>query len=97
MGSTGGRFACLSESAQTISALSIDDFKALNIDEKLDSIFLCLQNMYQVNERLATAEQDVRDLRDQTDLNSERLTILAYKSIDAEARQCRNNLIFWGS
>ena len=53
--------------------------------------------MNQVNERLATTEQDVRDLRDQTDLNSERLDILAYKSIDAEARQRRNNLIFWGS
>ena len=77
--------------------LQISDYhhlKALNIDEKLDSIFLCLQNMNQVNERLATAEQDVRDLRDQTDLNSERLDILAYKSIDAEARQRRNNLIF---
>ena len=38
----------------------------------------------------------MRDLRDQTDLNSERLDILAYKSIDTEARQRRNNLTFWG-
>ena len=49
-----------------------------------------------VNERLAATESDVRELRDQADSNTDRLNLLAYKSIGTEACQRRNNIIFWG-
>ena len=69
---------------------------SLNVDEKLDNIFLYLQNIREVSERLDVTESHVRELRDRVDDNIEITTLLSYKSIDAEARQRMNNLIFWG-
>ena len=77
-------------------SIPLDSFKTMNIDDKLESIFVYLQDMRLTNQRLLKAEQTVRDLHDHTRVNSRRIDILAYKSIDVEARQRRNNLIFWG-
>ena len=68
----------------------------MNIDDKLESIFVYLQDMRLTNQRLLKAEQTVRDLHDQTRVNSRCIDILINKSIDGEARQRRNNLIFLG-
>ena len=76
--------------------LTLETFKSLNVDEKLDNIFLYLQNIREVSERLDVTESHVRELRDRVDDNIEMTTLLSYKSIDAEARQRRNNLIFLG-
>lgn len=76
--------------------LSIDVFKSQNIDDKLESIFVCLQDLMLTNQRLLKAEQTVHELRQTTYVNRQRIDILAYKSIDSEARQRRNNLLFWG-
>ena len=56
--------------------MTFDDFKKLTMDEKLDNLFLCVQGMRGVNERLTATENQVRDLRDQADVNSERLTAI---------------------
>ena len=77
-------------------SIPLDSFKTMNIDDKLESIFVYLQDMRLTNQRLLKVEQTVRDLHDHTRVNSRRIDILAYKSIDGEARQRRNNLIFWG-
>ena len=84
----------LSDSPEITSLLQ--KFKSMNNDEKLESIFLCLHDVKSTSQRLLRAEETVRDIRDCTNQNTRRLNILAYKSIDSEARQRRNNLIFWG-
>ena len=77
-------------------SLPLDSFKAMNIDDKLESIFVYLQDMRSTNQMLLEAEQLVRDLHDHTHVKSRHIDILAYKSIDGEGRQRPNNLIFWG-
>ena len=72
-----------------------DSFKTMNIDDKLESIFVYLQDMRLPNQRLLKAEQTVRE-HDHTRVNSRCIDILTYKSIDGEARLRQNNLIFWG-
>ena len=52
--------------------------------------------MSKFNARLTAAEGDIREIRGQVDSNSDMAELLAYKSIDAEARQRRNNLVVWG-
>ena len=76
--------------------LSIDKFKELNVDDKLERIFACVQDVKLTNERLLQAEQTVNELRNTGLVNKDRINMLAYKSIDSEARQRRNNLVFWG-
>lgn len=75
---------------------SIEHFKTLNTDEKLESIFVCLHDIKLTNQRLLKEEQTVHEICESTLANKARIDILAYKSIDSEARQRRNNLIFWG-
>ena len=76
-------------------SIPLDTFKTMNIGDKLESIFVYLQDIWLTNQRLLKVEQTVRDLHDHTRVNSRCIDILAYKSIDGEARQRRNNLIFW--
>ena len=94
--STGGRSVNLPHSLPSHTELSLDQFKSLSIDEKLEKIFVCLQDVSKFNARLTTAEGDIREIRGQVDSNSDMAELQAYKSIDAEARQRRNNLVFWG-
>ena len=94
--STGGTQTHLPMPSRSTIKLTLDDFKKLNVDEKLDKIFLRLQDTSGVNERLTATENQVRELRDQTNTNNVRLNLLAYKSVDAEAGQRQNNLIGWG-
>ena len=68
----------------------------MSVDNKLETIFVCLQDMKSTGERLLRAERTVRVLHDTTQANKQRIDMLVYRSIDAESRQRRNNLIFWG-
>ena len=47
--------------------LTLETFKSLNVDEKLDNIFLYLKNIREVSERLDVTESHVRELRDRVD------------------------------
>ena len=94
--STGGRSVNIPHSLPSHTELSLDQFKSLSIDEKLEKIFVCLQDVSKFNARLTSAEGDIREIRGQVDPNSHMAELLAYKSIDAKARQHRNNLVFWG-
>lgn len=76
--------------------LSIEQFKSLNVDDKLENIFVCLHGLVTTNERLLKAEQTVFEIHNTGQVNKQRIDLLAYKSIDNESRQRRNNLIFWG-
>ena len=77
-------------------ALSLTDFKQLTVDDKLERIFVCLQGIMVTNERLLKAERVVNELHNTSQVNKDRINMLTYKSIDSEARQRRNNLLFWG-
>ena len=76
--------------------LSADQFRSMSIDGKLENIFQCLQGLTVTNERLLRTEQVLFETRNTGRVNKGRINLLAYKSIDNEARQRRNNLIFWG-
>lgn len=95
-GSASGAGKGAGSGASKTSLLPIEKFRELNVDDKLDRIFVCVQNVLLTNERLLKAEKTVNELRNTTQVNKDRINMLAYKSIDSEARQRRNNLVFWG-
>lgn len=80
----------------TSKTFSLNTFKSLSIDDKLETMFACLLDVKATNERLLKAERTVNEMRETTQVNKRRINVLAYKSIDIESRQRRNNLIFWG-
>ena len=92
--STGGAsFDFTSEHERNIR-LSMDKFKEMSSDDKLESIFECLQTMKISNDcRLDRVEQGMRSLQKQTSVTHEQLKILQYKSVDIEARSRRSNLL----
>lgn len=81
---------------QSSKTFSLESFKSLSVDRKLETMFSCLLEVKATNERLLKAEQTFNEIRQTAQSNTRRIDILAYKSIDIESRQRRNNLIFWG-
>lgn len=98
--STGSGSSPVGASNTTVTSsdndLSLEQFKSLDIDDKLASMFVCLQEVKSTNQRLLKAEQTVHEIHEFTLQNKACIETLAYKSIDMEARQRRNNLLFWG-
>lgn len=95
-GSASGAGADAGSGPSKTLLLPIEKFRELNVNDKLDRIFVCVQDVLLTNERLLKAEKTVNELRNTTQVNKDRINMLAYKSIDSEARQRRNNLVFWG-
>ena len=94
--STDSTGSATGASKNDMPKLTVDQFKSLNVDGKLENIFLCLQGIMSTHERLLKAEQTVFEMRKTGQVNKSRIDLLAYKSIDNESRQRRNNLIFYG-
>ena len=65
-------------------------------DEKLVALFELGLNASSMNARVTTAENNISHINKHMSFNENRLKLLEYKSIDAEARSRRNNLIFRG-
>ena len=76
--------------------LSIHEFKELQTDDKLVTLFELMTNVGSFHGRLGRVENEVHEIRNHVDQNENRLKLLEYKSIDAEARNRRHNLIFRG-
>lgn len=76
--------------------ISNETFNNYSTDEKLGCIFSMLQNMTLTNVQVQKLESAVREVKSDTAKVKSRVDVLAYKSIDSEARQRRNNLIFYG-
>ena len=93
---SAGSSSTLESPIDTNKTFSLENFKALSIDSKPETMFACLLDVKATNERLLKAERTVKQLSESTQVNSRRIDLLAYKSIDIEARQRRNNLLFWG-
>ena len=64
--------------------------------EELVTLFELMSGVGSMNARVTTAENNISDINNQMSVNENRLKLLEYKSIDAEARSRRNNLIFRG-
>lgn len=79
------------ESFATIT--SKDEFKSLSTDGKLVTLF---DMMWHVRGLSLRVDRSVHRDRQHIDENTRRIKVLEYKSIDAEARSRRNNLIFRG-
>ena len=71
-------------------------FRSLPTDEKRVTLFDLMAKVGTLDSRVTSVEHHVNHLlQDRNDTNL-RLKVLEYKSIDAEARSRRNNLIFRG-
>jgi len=88
--STGG--ASTSHSA----ALTTSEFKNLPTDDKLVTLFEMLNSTNKLSARVNNIETKVNSLSEASKSTNTRIRTLEYRSIDAEARSRRNNLIFRG-
>ena len=82
--------------ASKLLLMPLEEFQSLPDIVKLDKLFICMNKMALTNERLLKAEQALYATQNTAEVNTQRIDLLAYKSIDSESRQRRNNLIFWG-
>lgn len=100
--STGGTFDTMPETSESshqgskTPILSTGEFKTLSIDDKLVALFTMMSKVDNVDIRVQQVERQVNQLQNEHVGNKKRMKILEYKSIDAEARARRNNLIFRG-
>ena len=77
--------------------LSLEKFKYLDTDTKLESIFVCLQSIKLTSDtRLDKIKLSVGSLHTQISNTHKQLKLLRYKSIDVEAGSRWSNLIFRG-
>lgn len=76
--------------------ISEGEFKALPTDDKLVTLFKLMSSVGSQTARLGTVETKVSELGNKMNHTDQRVRLLEYKSIDAEVRSRRNNLIFRG-
>ena len=90
--STGGRSQVENQHENQLNIpKSTDEFKKLNTDDKLVTMFTMLSNV-----SLTKVEKNITEILNETNSNNTRLKKLEYKSIDLEARSRRLNLLFRG-
>ena len=93
--STGGFFN-QKNTYESQFSLSTEDFKALPTDDKLVTLFELMTNVGSVHGRIGQVENKVNDIHNRVSQNVSRIKLLEYKSIDAETRSRRHNLLFRG-
>lgn len=93
--STGGTFTP-SYSKETVCRIDKEEFKKMSTDNKLVSIFEIMTSFGSLNTRVDSLEGHVHSLLALNVESEKRMKLLEYKSIDLEARNRRNNLIFRG-
>ena len=93
--STGGTFSTTISHEKTYKVTK-EQFKALSTDEKLVSLYDMMLSFGSLNTRVNNLECSVQSLIDNNVVSDNRIKLLEYKSIDMEARNRRNNLIFRG-
>ena len=95
--STGGTFNKSSKESQNMpEKMSTHEFKAMSTDEKLVKLFELMTTTNAMNARVISLENNVQKINRHVSSNTDRLKLLEYKSIDSEARNRRNNLVFRG-
>lgn len=95
--STGGTFNSKSLKELNIGqAITKAEFKAMSTDDKLVTLFELMSSLGTIDARMTTVENNVHNINKHVSSHTNRLKLLEYKSIDSEARNRRNNLIFRG-
>lgn len=84
------------QSKETLVNISEREFKALPTDDKLVTLFKLMSSVGSQNARLNAVETKVSELGNKMSRTDQRVRLLEYKSIDAEVRSRRNNLVFRG-
>ena len=84
------------QSKEILVNISEREFKALPTDDKLVTLFKLMSSVGSQNARLSVVETKVSVLDNTMNQTDQRVRLLEYKSIDAEVRSRRNNLIFRG-
>ncbi|MEW8545898.1 MAG: hypothetical protein AB2693_20440 [Candidatus Thiodiazotropha sp.] len=93
--STGGTFTS-SYFKETVCSIDKEEFKKMSTDDKLVSIFEIVTSFGSLNTRVNSLEGHVHSLLALNVESDKRMKLVEYKSIDLEARNRRNNLIFRG-
>ena len=93
---TGDSFAESAGRSNLLQSVTTTEFKAMSADDKLVTLFELMSSVGNVKARVVSVENRVTTIDKQITTNANRLKLLEYKSIDAEARNRRNNLIFRG-
>ena len=93
--STGGTFN-QTNTYESQFSLSTEDFKALPTDDNFVTFFEPMTNVGCVHCRRGQVENKVNDIHSHVSQNVSRIKLLEYKSIDAETRSRRHNLLFRG-
>lgn len=91
--SSGGTFDIVNTQSQPVSK---DSFIKMSTDDKLVIMFDMLSGVTSLSQRVTNAEHSVQQVKVTTRELEDRVTVLEYKSIDNEARNRRNNLLFRG-
>ena len=93
--STGGTYQT-NYVQETVCKISKEQFKQMPTDDKLVSLFEIMKEFGSLSTRMSGLEEDIDSIFAQNTITEKRLKVLEYKSIDQEARNRRNNLIFRG-
>ena len=93
--STGGTYQP-SSVTDTQFKVTKEQFKSFDTDEKLVTLFDLLTSVGNIHGRLNNVENTVNEVQKQCTSNQDRIKLLEYKSIDAESRSRRHNLLFRG-
>ena len=80
----------------SVPRLTEREFKELPTDDKLVTLFNLMTNVNTFDTRMNSVEKNVKGMCGVLDAHEAKIRLLEYRSIDAEARSRRNNLIFRG-
>ncbi|MCG8045177.1 MAG: hypothetical protein JAY66_05770 [Candidatus Thiodiazotropha taylori] len=86
---------CSTGTQRAFASLSVDD-KLLHMFEKLENLEQSNRSIENIAQGVSVTKQQIEQVQMRTDYHEQCLKVLAYKSIDIEARSRRNNLIFHG-
>lgn len=96
--STGGtsQSAIQGSKSSVTYLMSVDEFKSMSTDDKLVAMFSAIQKLGISEQKLGQVEKSVTQNTRNISQTIDRVKLLEYRSIDQEARNRRNNLIFRG-
>ena len=95
--STGGTFDSTGAGkGERLVTPSKEQFRTFSVDDKLSAIFDMMSKINSIDSRVTQVEQALSYVVKSNEDLCSRVNVLEYRSIDAEARARRNNLIFRG-
>ncbi len=81
-------------SKASFHTLSVDEFKGMSTDDKLVAMFSAMQQMGLAEQKVKSVSQYFGEKHTPNRQNKLSCKLLEYRSLDLEARNRRNNLLF---